>query len=90
MNSATSSQLSKTLLSVALGALVLGCSDEAAKPRQPLYNVILISIDTLRADHVGAYGYERPTTPAVDAFAADSVVFTETIAQAPSTLHSHA
>lgn len=53
-------------------------------------NVILVSIDTLRQDHVGVYGYERDTTPAVDAFAADSVRFDTAIAQAPSTLPSHA
>jgi arylsulfatase A-like enzyme len=53
-------------------------------------NVILISIDTLRQDHVGAYGYERDTTPNVDEFAADSIRFDTAIAHAPSTLPSHA
>jgi hypothetical protein len=38
-------------------------------------NVVLFTIDTVRADHVGAYGYARPTTPAIDAFARESVVF---------------
>jgi arylsulfatase A-like enzyme len=38
-------------------------------------NVILYLIDCLRADHVGAYGYSRPTTPAIDALARDGVVF---------------
>ncbi len=66
------------------------CGSPATPPWEPTYNVLLISIDTLRADHLGAYGYPQPTTPRVDALAADSVVFTQTIAQAPSTLHSHA
>jgi len=47
-------------------------------PRERLlerHNVVLISIDTLRADHVGAYGYERDTTPNVDKLAARSVRF---------------
>lgn len=53
-------------------------------------NVILISIDTLRQDHVGVYGYHRNTTPNVDAFAAESIRFDTAIAHAPSTLPSHA
>ncbi|MFQ5526419.1 MAG: sulfatase [Thermoanaerobaculia bacterium] len=53
-------------------------------------NALLISIDTLRADHLGCYGYERPTSPALDRLCQDSVVFEQAIAQAPSTLHSHA
>ena len=44
----------------------------AASPSTP---VILISIDTLRADRLPAYGYTRTRTPALDALAADSVVF---------------
>ncbi|MFH1788932.1 MAG: sulfatase-like hydrolase/transferase, partial [Candidatus Altiarchaeota archaeon] len=35
-------------------------------------NVILISVDTLRADHMGVYGYFRDTTPNIDAFAEDA------------------
>ena len=53
-------------------------------------NVILVSIDTLRQDHVGAYGYQRDTTPNIDSFAADSVRFEHAISMAPSTLPSHA
>ncbi len=53
-------------------------------------NVILVSIDTLRQDHVGVYGYERDTTPNIDSFANDAVRFEHAIAMAPSTLPSHA
>ena len=53
-------------------------------------NVILISIDTLRADHLGCYGYSRATSPAIDAFAGEAVRFETAIAQGPSTLVSHA
>ena len=53
-------------------------------------NVILVSIDTLRSDHVGAYGYDRETTPALDALVRDSAVFTNTYASSPWTLPSHA
>jgi arylsulfatase A-like enzyme len=52
--------------------------------------VVLVSIDTLRPDHLGAYGYPRPTSPHIDAFRRDSILFRTAIAQAPSTLPSHA
>jgi len=51
--------------------MVLGCTPAA--PKRP--NVLLITIDTLRADHLGTYGYPRPTSPEIDAFAARSTVF---------------
>jgi arylsulfatase A-like enzyme len=53
-------------------------------------NIILISIDTLRADHLGCYGYSKNTTPNIDKFSRDSVLFENTIAQAPSTEPAHA
>lgn len=54
------------------------------------FNIILISIDTLRADHLGCYNYYRNTSPAVDKFREDGVLFRHCIAQSPSTLTSHA
>jgi arylsulfatase A-like enzyme len=53
-------------------------------------NLILISIDTLRADHLGAYGYAKDTSPHLDRLAHRSVVFRTAVAQAPTTLPSHA
>ena len=38
-------------------------------------NLILISIDTLRPDHLSAYGYDRPTSPTIDDLASDGLVF---------------
>jgi arylsulfatase A-like enzyme len=52
-------------------------------------NVILISIDTLRADHLGCYGYQRETSPHIDALASDGVTFLNTYASSPWTLPSH-
>lgn len=52
-------------------------------------SVVLISIDCLRADHVGAYGYHRDTTPHIDAFAKDAVLFETAVSTAPMTLPSH-
>lgn len=46
-----------------------------APPLEPLPNVIVYLVDTLRADHLGLYGYDRPTSPRLDAFGADSTVF---------------
>ncbi len=45
-------------------------------------NVLLLVVDCLRADHLSVNGYERPTTPSIDALAAESVRFTRTISQA--------
>ena len=59
-----------------------------AEPLPP--NVLLISIDMLRADHVSCYGYARKTTPAIDALAQRGVRFEETISSAPWTLPAHA
>jgi arylsulfatase A-like enzyme len=58
-------------------------------PRRPDANVVMITIDALRADHVGAFGYKRrPTTPRIDALAATSVRFSRAYAQAPHTSFS--
>jgi arylsulfatase A-like enzyme len=45
-------------------------------------NIILIAVDTLRADHLGCYGYHRATSPRIDAFAAESVLFESHISPA--------
>jgi hypothetical protein len=57
----------------------------AAKP-----SVILITIDTLRADHVGCYGAQSVKTPTLDALAHDGVLFERAISQVPLTWPSHA
>ncbi len=66
-----------------LGALLCcpSCSSEAPQPQAP--NVILICLDTVRADHFGCYGYdERDTTPFMDALAQRSLRFADTTATA--------
>jgi arylsulfatase A-like enzyme len=52
-------------------------------------NVVLISVDTLRADHVGALGYPKPTTPEIDALAARGVLFENAISQSSWTRPAH-
>lgn len=61
---------------------------KAARPEGP--NLILISIDTLRADRVGAYGYDGDTTPVLDQLASEGSLFADMTAQAPFTLPSQA
>src|SRR6201981_261807 len=53
-------------------------------------SVILITIDTLRADHVGCYGAQNIKTPTLDALARDGIVFERAISQVPLTWPSHA
>src|SRR5438876_2145498 len=51
--------------------------------------IVLISIDTLRADHLPAYGYRKVKTPAIDALAADGTVFERAYSHSPQTLPAH-
>lgn len=60
-------------------------AEEGTRP-----NIIFILLDTVRADRISCYGYERETTPFLDSFAAGATLFENAIAQAPWTLPSHA
>jgi arylsulfatase A-like enzyme/Flp pilus assembly protein TadD len=62
----------------------------AAQSKTTKPSVILITIDTLRADHVGCYGAQMVKTPTLDALAHDGVVFEHAISQVPLTWPSHA
>ena len=53
------------------------------------HNVILISVDTCRADYLGCYGYPRSTTPNIDAVAEHAVLFSNVITPVPNTLPAH-
>ena len=61
-----------------------------AVKRPARVNVILITVDTVRADHLGCYGARQVMTPTVDGLAHDGVVFERAIAQVPLTWPSHA
>jgi choline-sulfatase len=92
---------SVALVLAALAALG-GCSKEPAPappagadsaPAQPVPvrpNLVLITMDTTRADHLGCYGDARAVTPNLDAMARDGAVFEQAIAVAPLTLPAHA
>src|SRR5262249_21131678 len=59
------------------------------KQHKPIKNVMLITIDTLRADHLGCYGYARAQTPHIDEWAQKGVQFWNATAAVPLTLPSH-
>lgn len=66
-------------LTVALAACGAGLPDGTSEPRRP--NVVLYVVDTVRADRLGVYGYGKPTSPRLDAFATDALVFENAYAQ---------
>jgi hypothetical protein len=78
----------------AVGPLLIGVLAAAAscRPREifPKAPVIVLSIDTLRADHLPAYGYAKVSTPALDAFRKDAVLYENAYSHVPLTLPSHA
>src|SRR5882672_5565617 len=82
------SVLATALLSIAASAEPAGKPTPAKSPLRP--NVILITIDTLRADHVGCYGAQSVKTPTLDGLAHDGIVFERAISQVPLTWPSHA
>ena len=67
----------------------LACASVRARPTGAPA-VVLVSIDTLRPDHLGCYGYRRPISPHIDAFRREAVLMRDVVASAPSTLASHA
>jgi choline-sulfatase len=63
--------------------------ERVSAARHSAPDVYLVTIDTLRADHVGCYGYKQVETPALDALASDGVRFTEAFTHSPITNTSH-
>ncbi len=70
------------------------CGEPVATPRESAgvdfrgRDVLLVTIDALRADHVGAYGYARPTTPHIDRLAREGAVFEHAYAATPHTSYA--
>ncbi len=74
-----------------------GCSEQTETPvkapERPVSrgpNILVLSVDTLRADHLGCYGYARDTSPNIDALASKALLYRDAQAPAPWTLPSHA
>src|SRR6267154_1445173 len=76
-------RLPAVLLAAAAGL----CGCRSAVPARP--NILLITLDTTRADHLGAYGDRRARTPHLDRLAAGGVLFERAISAAPLTLPAH-
>ena len=74
------------LAGLLLAGIWVGCSPTGPAPSAR--NVIVILPDTLRADHLGTYGYERDTTPYLDSLGRRGVVFERTVSQASCTFPS--
>ncbi|MGA8810782.1 MAG: sulfatase-like hydrolase/transferase [Thermoanaerobaculia bacterium] len=75
---------------ILLGASLLAACHGSRTPIDGHAPIIIISIDTLRSDHLPAYGYTKVETPAIDRFRADSILFEHAYSHCPLTLVSHA
>jgi len=74
------------LLNVVVLSVFTGCKRAEVETRP---NIILISLDTVRSDHVSCYGYPRPTTPTLDRLAQKGALFKKTVSRSPWTLPAH-
>ena len=88
MNGARSRAGLAVALAVALVSAT-GCRRSATGPF-PKAPIVLVSIDTLRADHLPAYGYAQGRTPRLDALAREAVLFEDVVSPCPLTLPAHA
>jgi len=81
--------LPDALPALAISPIFVGCSRSTEPPRlEPGTPIILVIIDTLRADHSSCYGYELEISPALDRFAREAYVFDSNLTQCNSTLPS--
>lgn len=77
------------LVIITLGAAAVLLFLSGRSPTVDVKNVLLISIDTCRADHLGCYGHPGPITPSIDAIADEAVVFSSAVSPVPITLPAH-
>ena len=84
----------RVLVGLVSSLMLFACGvEESVEERasaRPSSNILLVTIDTLRADHVGAYGYPEPVSPNIDSLAARGVVYERAIAASSRTAPSHA
>ena len=82
-------QLSTHVAALATALLVTACGGSTGSGETPP-NLLLVTVDTARADHIGCYGYEAANTPTLDGLAARGALFEEAYTPAPMTLPAHA
>jgi arylsulfatase A-like enzyme len=73
-----------------LAALIVGCSVHLYFDTEPGLNCVLVSIDALRPDHLGCYGYHRKTSPNIDGLAQRGVLCKRAFTQCPGSTGGHA
>lgn len=88
MNTSKRKTVIDQLILLGVACALSGCSSRESHRAQP--NVILIVMDTVRADHLGCYGYDRPISPNIDAFAKTATLYARGIASSPWSMPSHA
>jgi arylsulfatase A-like enzyme/tetratricopeptide (TPR) repeat protein len=92
MNTSRFSLVAGAMVQVALAAASFGCGKSSETPRDLEItgaNVLLVTLDTTRADHVGAYGWSSAETPRLDALASEGVLFETVVTPTAFTLPSH-
>lgn len=77
-----------SITSMLFTLIFISCRSSQSLEESPR-NIVLISLDTLRADHLGCYGYERDTSPNIDNLAKKGVLFKNVVSQSEKTAPSH-
>jgi arylsulfatase A-like enzyme/Flp pilus assembly protein TadD len=82
---------SRCSVALLLISILVSAAYAVSQPSSPqtVTNVVVITIDTLRADHLGCYGYRQIRTPNIDALASDGILFRRAYTSVPVTLPSH-
>ncbi|MDA2924965.1 sulfatase-like hydrolase/transferase, partial [Acidobacteria bacterium AH-259-L09] len=80
----------RRLVSILAALFILASALVSAQSSRDKWNVVLITVDTLRADHLEAYGYKKVRTPNINRLATQGAVFEDVVAPVPLTLPSHA
>lgn len=85
-----SNSLSKAAIFIFMIVLAIPNSSGAKEKKAPPLNILMITIDTLRADHLGCYGHRKIKTPQIDGLAKGGVLFEHAFTPTPTTLPAHA
>ena len=80
--------LIRVIGAILIAVPLLSCRQGDRWPRPDPVNVIIVMVDTLRADHMSAYGYERETTPFISSYASQGFIFEHARSQASCTFPS--